>query len=187
MDGGFATREDITALERRGITVYAPTRSPRTTSGRTRAEPRPDDTPEVAAWRRRMETDEAQAVYKERAATAEWKDGKLTVGYEQYTEFGRKFGHIFHQGTFSHYVIAVEYRFVGEQVAGGPGWALRNSGIMVHGQPADTMTKDQDFPISIEVQLLGGIGLRGKPVVHEDPDVLPAQPTAKGLEARHGQ
>ena len=72
MDGGFATREDITALERRGITVYAPTRSPRTTtSGRTRAEPRPDDTPEVAAWRRRMMTDEAKAVYKERAATAE--------------------------------------------------------------------------------------------------------------------
>jgi len=72
MDGGFATREDITALEQRGITVYAPTRSPRTTtSGRTQAEPRPDDTAEVAAWRQRMETDEAQAVYKERAATVE--------------------------------------------------------------------------------------------------------------------
>ena len=72
MDGGFATRDDITALERLGITVYAPTRSPRTeTSGRTQAEPRPDDTPEVATWRGRMETDEAKEVYKERAATAE--------------------------------------------------------------------------------------------------------------------
>ena len=72
MDGGFATRDDITALEHDGITVYAPTRSPRTTtSGRTRAEARPDDTPEVAVWRTRMETDEAKTIYKERAATAE--------------------------------------------------------------------------------------------------------------------
>lgn len=72
MDGGFVNRDDITVIERLGITVYAPTRSPRTeTSGRTQAEPRPDDTPEVATWRGRMETDEAKEVYKERAATAE--------------------------------------------------------------------------------------------------------------------
>ncbi len=38
MDGGFATRDAITTLESRGVTVYAPTRSPRTTtSGRTKA------------------------------------------------------------------------------------------------------------------------------------------------------
>ena len=72
IDGNFAKREDITALERRGVTVYAPTRSPRTTtSGRTKAEPRRDDTPEVAAWRQRMETDEAKEIYKGRAATSE--------------------------------------------------------------------------------------------------------------------
>jgi transposase len=72
MDGSFAKREDITALERRGVTVYAPTRLPRTTtSGRTKAEPRWDDTPEVAAWRKRMETEEAKEIYKGRAATSE--------------------------------------------------------------------------------------------------------------------
>jgi hypothetical protein len=72
MDGSFARREDITALERRGVTVYAPTRSPRTTtSGRTKADPRPDDTPEVARWRARMETEEAKEIYKGRAATSE--------------------------------------------------------------------------------------------------------------------
>jgi hypothetical protein len=72
MDGNFAKREDVTALERRGVTVYAPTRSPRTTtSGRTKAEPRWDDTPEVAAWRKRMETEEAKEIYKGRAATSE--------------------------------------------------------------------------------------------------------------------
>lgn len=78
MDGGFATRGDITALERAGITVYAPTRPPRTTtSGRGQADARPDDTPEVAAWRARMETEEAKAVYKERAATAECVNAHL--------------------------------------------------------------------------------------------------------------
>ncbi len=72
VDGGFVDREDFTEIERAGTTVYAPTRAPRTTtSGRSQAEPRPDDSAEVAAWRRRMETDEAKAVYKERAATAE--------------------------------------------------------------------------------------------------------------------
>jgi len=72
VDGSYAKREDITTLELRGVTVYAPTRSPRaTTSGRTKAEPRRDDTPEVARWRERMETEEAKEIYKGRAATAE--------------------------------------------------------------------------------------------------------------------
>ena len=78
IDGGFATREDITELERAEITVYAPTRAPRTTtSGRSQAEPRPDDTAEVAAWRARMETEDAKQVYKERAATAECVNAHL--------------------------------------------------------------------------------------------------------------
>lgn len=84
------------------------------------------------------------------------KDGKLTVSYDQYTAFDEKYGHIFHKKKFSAYLLVMEYRFVGEQVKGGPGWAWRNSGAMIHGQPAATMGKDQDFPISIEVQLLGG-------------------------------
>jgi transposase len=72
VDGGFVSRADFTEIEQAGTTVYAPTRSPRTTtSGRSQAEPRPDDSAEVAAWRIRMETPEAKAVYKERAATAE--------------------------------------------------------------------------------------------------------------------
>jgi hypothetical protein len=59
-------------------------------------------------------------------------------------------------------VLAIEYRFVGEQAKGGPDWAFRNSGAMIHGQPVETMRKDQDFPICIEVQFLGGRG-DGKP------------------------
>lgn len=90
MDGGFATRDDITALERQGIVVYAPTRPPRTTtSGRTQAESRPDDTTEVAGWRVRMETAEAKEVYKERAATAECVNAHLRrYGLRQLTVRG---------------------------------------------------------------------------------------------------
>jgi hypothetical protein len=88
------------------------------------------------------------------------ENGVLKVVYdpEKYATFDSRFGHLFYKTSFSHYVVAVEYRFVGEQVKGGPDWAFRNSGVMFHGQPAETMQKDQDFPICIEGQLLGGKG-----------------------------
>ena len=86
------------------------------------------------------------------------ENGMMTVGYEKYDKFNDRFGHIFYRERFSHYIVAAEYRFVGEQAPGGAGWATRNSGIMVHSQSAASMGKDQDFPISIEVQLLGGLG-----------------------------
>lgn len=85
-------------------------------------------------------------------------DGVLKVGYEKYDEFNDTFGHLFYKDTFSHYRLRVEYRFLGEQTKGGPAWALRNSGLMLHGESPKTMSKDQDFPTSIEVQTLGGDG-----------------------------
>ena len=63
-------------------------------------------------------------------------------------------------------MLRVEYRFVGDQLAGGPSWGFRNSGIMIHGQSAESMEKDQDFPVSIEVQLLGGGGLEERPTAN---------------------
>jgi hypothetical protein len=84
------------------------------------------------------------------------QDGLLTVSYDQYDDFATKYGHIFYEKPYSYYKIKTEYRFIGDQAPNGEGWALRNSGIMVHGQPAESMGLDQDFPISIEVQLLGG-------------------------------
>ena len=86
------------------------------------------------------------------------ENGMMKVGYEKYDKYNDRFGHIFYRRKFSHYLIAVEYRFVGEQCPGGPGWATRNSGIMLHCQSPESMGKNQDFPISIEVQLLGGLG-----------------------------
>jgi hypothetical protein len=86
------------------------------------------------------------------------QNGNIEVRYDQYSKFDETFGHLFYKKPYSYYLIAAEYRFVGEQVKGGPGWAYRNSGIMIHGQDPATMKKDQDFPNSIEVQLLGGAG-----------------------------
>lgn len=86
-------------------------------------------------------------------------DGLLTVSYDKYENFDEQFGHLFYDKEFSKYRMRLEYRFIGDQVAGGPGWAIRNSGIMIHGQSPQSMAKDQKFPVSIEVQLLGGNGV----------------------------
>ncbi len=92
------------------------------------------------------------------AETFRVQDGAITVSYDGYDGFDGDFGHLFYEEQFSHYIIAVEYRFMGDQVEGGPGWAFRNSGIMIHSPPGSSMLVDQNFPISIEVQLLGGNG-----------------------------
>ena len=86
------------------------------------------------------------------------EDGLLKVRYDQWPSFNGEFGHIFYNQPFSYYLIAAEYRFVGEQLAGAPGWANRNNGLMLHSPHPRTMLKDQDFPIALEVQLLGGLG-----------------------------
>jgi hypothetical protein len=86
------------------------------------------------------------------------ENGVIKVSYDQYDGFKEQFGHMYYKKQFSAYLLVVEYRFTGEQAKGGPGWALRNSGLMLHGQAPETMTLDQDFPISLEAQLLGGNG-----------------------------
>jgi hypothetical protein len=87
------------------------------------------------------------------------ENGVLRVVYDEYDKFDGRFGHIFYKDKFSHYRLRAEYRFVGKQTAGGPGWAFRNSGLMLHCQAPESMRKDQEFPVSIEVQLLGGDGV----------------------------
>ncbi len=86
------------------------------------------------------------------------EDSLLKVSYAQYDTFAGEFGHIFYNKPFSHYILRVEYRFVGDQVSGGPAWAYRNNGAMLHCQSAASMKLDQDFPVSIEAQFLGGNG-----------------------------
>lgn len=86
------------------------------------------------------------------------EEGLLKVRYDGYDKFNERFGHLFYKTPYSHYKFRVVYRFVGDQCPGGPGWATRNSGVMIHGEAPETMMIDQDFPASIEVQLLGGDG-----------------------------
>lgn len=93
------------------------------------------------------------------ANTFRVEHGLMKVSYDGYTDFNQQYGHIFYKKPFAYYLLKVEYRFVGEQTKGGEGWALRNSGAMLHCQDPRTMLKDQDFPISIEGQLLGGDGV----------------------------
>ncbi|MFD1769157.1 family 16 glycoside hydrolase [Sphingobacterium suaedae] len=92
------------------------------------------------------------------ANTFRVEDGLLKVRYDGYDEFNQQYGHLAYKTPYSYYLLRLEYRFVDEQVKGGEGWAWRNSGAMLHGQDPNTMLKDQDFPISIEGQLLGGNG-----------------------------
>ncbi len=77
MDGSFASRKDITALERKGVTVYAPVPAPRNRPEGERYKPHPGDSPEVASWRARMGGGEAKAIYRERASSAEWANAQL--------------------------------------------------------------------------------------------------------------
>lgn len=83
------------------------------------------------------------------------EDGLLRVAYDKYEDFGAVFGHLFFEEPFSSYDLRVVYRFREGQVPGGPGWAFRNNGLMLHGQTPESMGLKQNFPASIEVQLLG--------------------------------
>ena len=92
------------------------------------------------------------------------EDGKIVVRYDKYDgEFKDRFGHLFYKTEFSNYRLRLEYRFVGDQAPGGPGWAWRNSGVMVHGQSSSSVGLSQSFPVSIEVQFLGGDGSGNRP------------------------
>lgn len=84
-------------------------------------------------------------------------NNSLVVSYENYDHFKDYYGHIFYKNSYSNYRLRLDYRFVGEQCKGGEGWATKNSGVMIHSQSPKSMEKDQEFPVSIEVQLLGGI------------------------------
>ena len=91
--------------------------------------------------------------------TVRVEDGMIRIDYAGYEPpFNGRFCHLFHEQPLDRYRLRVVYRFRGDQCPGGPGWAWRNSGVMLHCQDPRTMTLDQDFPVSIEGQFLGGDG-----------------------------
>ncbi len=90
------------------------------------------------------------------------EDGLLKVRYDQYESFNERFGHLYYKTPFSYYHLVVEYRFTGEWRKDAPAYTILNSGVMFHSQDPRTMPKEQDWPISVEMQFLGGLG-DGKP------------------------
>ena len=111
---------------------------------------------DLDGWRVKITGCELDDNYKN---TFRVEDGLLRVSYDDYESFDGRFGHLIYAAPFSSYRLRVEYRFVGQQCPGGPGWALRNSGVMLHGQAPESMTRGQEFPVSIEAQMLGGDGV----------------------------
>lgn len=88
------------------------------------------------------------------------ENGVLKVDYTKYNnKFNNTFGHIYYNTPFSNYRFKMDYRFVGEQLSDGADWATRNSGVMIHCEDPNFIGLDQNFPVSIEVQLLGGNGM----------------------------
>jgi hypothetical protein len=84
------------------------------------------------------------------------EDGLLKVAYDRYDKFGGRFGSLFYNKKLSHYWFRAEYRFVGKQASGAPSWAYKNSGIQLHSQAPATMRKEQEFPVSVEFDIVGG-------------------------------
>lgn len=87
------------------------------------------------------------------------KDSLLWVDYTKYTgNFNDRFGHMAYQKRkFSYYLMRAVYQFYGTQTGAGsaPDWAIQNNGLMYHSQSMESMGQDQEFPASVEFQLLG--------------------------------
>ncbi len=85
------------------------------------------------------------------------QDSMIRISYDNYETFDDKFAHIYYNTPFSYYKIKFDYRFTGSQTKGGSHWNVRNSGVMLHSQSADSNAFNQNFPVSVELQLLGGL------------------------------
>ncbi|MEH6620275.1 DUF1080 domain-containing protein [Maribacter arcticus] len=86
------------------------------------------------------------------------EDGMVKVRYDQYEgEFNDRFSHLYYDQPFSDFHLTMQYRFVGELYQGAPEYTMKNSGLMFHSQDPKTMLKEQDWPISVEMQFLAGI------------------------------
>ena len=86
------------------------------------------------------------------------EDGIVKVRYDQYDVFNEQFGHLYYQQPYSYYHLVFDYRIVGEWRKDAPEYTLKNSGVMFHSQDPRTMPRDQNWPISVEFQLLADLG-----------------------------
>lgn len=85
------------------------------------------------------------------------EDGMIRVMYDEYDDFNDQFGHLYYKQPFSHFHLAVEYRFNGKLQQGAPEYTVLNSGVMFHSQDPRSMPVEQNWPISVEMQFLAGL------------------------------
>lgn len=83
------------------------------------------------------------------------KEGAIVVSYDKYEQFGERFGHLFYKAPFKAYRFRMEYRFLNDHPADTPAWAIANSGVMIFSQDPKTMAVGDNFPVSVEAQLMG--------------------------------
>ncbi|MEL7834774.1 DUF1080 domain-containing protein [Fodinibius sp. Rm-B-1B1-1] len=88
------------------------------------------------------------------ANTFRVKDGVIQVNYGDYDKFGGRFGHLFYEESFSSYHLKFKYRFTDQWLEDAPDYTHRNSGVMFHAQDPETILKEQNWPISVEYQML---------------------------------
>src|SRR3990170_2136032 len=86
------------------------------------------------------------------------EDGMIRVRYDQYGVFNDQFSHLYYKQPFSDFHLKLEYQFTGELQKGAPDYTLLNSGVMFHSQDPKSILKEQNWPISIEMQFLAGLG-----------------------------
>ena len=82
-------------------------------------------------------------------------NGAIRVSHAKYAKFDGGFGHLFWKAPLEAYRVRFEYRLFGDALPGIEPWQASNSGLMIHAQAPATMARDQKFPVSLEVQLLG--------------------------------
>lgn len=136
---------------------------------------------DLDAWNVKISGEEFNDNYRN---TFRVEDGLLKVSYRDYDKFENRFGSLFTKQKFSHYWIRAEYRFVGSLTSGAPRWAYKNSGLQLHSQAPDTMRKDQQFPVSVEFDIVGGRFMGSQPtgdVCQNGTHVLIGGAPVKGL------
>lgn len=83
------------------------------------------------------------------------EDGVIAARFDAYgDDYAGRYGNLIYETPYRHYHLRLEYRFTGDQVPGGEDWAYRNSGVLYHMQPPETVALKTGFPVSLEAQFL---------------------------------
>jgi len=85
-------------------------------------------------------------------------NGAIQVNYDGYKQFEERYGHLFYKNPYTAFHLKFDYRFTDQWMEDAPSYTYRNSGVMFHSQAPETILKEQDWPISVEYQMLADAG-----------------------------